>query len=131
MAELSEVFDDLLAPALLAGALRRRPGQPGRAEEPDQRADRPVLPRGAGGDAGGQRGHRRAGQLTRYDADLVVPRRQRLECALLKGVTAHYVMSRDGAAQVQARERELIAELAEAIRAGAPGHAGPGAAPGL
>jgi len=62
----------------------------------------------------------RAGRLTRYDADLVVPRRQRLECALLKGVAAHYVMSREGAAQVQARERELIAELAEAIRAGAP-----------
>jgi dGTPase len=58
--------------------------------------------------------------LTRYDADLEVPRRQRLECALLKGVAAHYVMSREGAAQVQARERELIAELAEAIRAGAP-----------
>ena len=31
--------------------------------------------------------------LTRYAADLVVPRRQRLECALLKGVTAQYVMS--------------------------------------
>jgi len=58
--------------------------------------------------------------LTRYEAGLVVPRRQRLECALLKGVAAYYVMSREGAAQVQARERELIAELAEAIRAGAP-----------
>jgi dGTPase len=61
-----------------------------------------------------------AGPLTRYDADLAVPRRQRLECALLKGVAAHYVMSRDGAAQAQARERELIAELAAAVRAGAP-----------
>jgi dGTPase len=61
-----------------------------------------------------------AGWLTRYDAALVVPRRQWLECALLKGVAAHYVMSREGAALVQARERELIAELAEAIRAGAP-----------
>jgi dGTPase len=58
--------------------------------------------------------------LTRYAADLVVPRRQRLECALLKGVTAHYVMSRAGAAAVQARERELIAELAAALLAGAP-----------
>ncbi len=34
--------------------------------------------------------------LTRYAADLAVPRQQRLECALLKGVTAHYVMSRSG-----------------------------------
>jgi dGTPase len=60
-------------------------------------------------------------RLTRYAADLVVPRRQRLECALLKGVTAQYVMSRAGAAESQARERELIAELAAAVRAGAPG----------
>ena len=52
--------------------------------------------------------------------DLVVPRRQRLECALLKGVTAHYVMSRSGVAATQARERELIAELAAAVLAGAP-----------
>ena len=59
--------------------------------------------------------------LTRYAADLVVPRQQRLECALLKGVTAQYVMARAGAAQYQARERELIAELAAAVLAGAPG----------
>ena len=61
------------------------------------------------------------GALTRYAADLVVPRRQRLECALLKGITAQYVMSRAGAAQTQARERELITELAAAVLAGAPG----------
>jgi dGTPase len=69
-----------------------------------------------------QESTRPAGQppLTRYAADLVVPRRQRLECALLKGVTAHYVMSRAGAAAVQARERELIAELATALLASAP-----------
>jgi len=58
--------------------------------------------------------------LTRYAADLQVPRRQRLECALLKGVTAYYVMSREGAAATQARERELIMELAAAVRMGAP-----------
>jgi dGTPase len=59
--------------------------------------------------------------LTRYAADLVVPRQQRLECALLKGVTAYYVMSRPGAAVQQAREREVIHELTGAVRAGAPG----------
>ena len=61
------------------------------------------------------------GLLTRYAADLVVPRRQRLECALLKAVTAHFVMNRDGVAAYQARQRELIAELAAAVQAGAPG----------
>ena len=58
--------------------------------------------------------------LTRYAADLVVPRPQRLECALLKGVTARYVMSRAGAAASQAAERELIAELAAAVESAAP-----------
>jgi dGTPase len=58
--------------------------------------------------------------LTRYAADLVVPRRQRLECALLKGITAHYVMARAGAAQAQARERELLAELVFAVERAAP-----------
>jgi dGTPase len=62
----------------------------------------------------------RRGQLTRYAADLVVPRQQRLECALLKGVTARYVMSRAGAAASQAREREVVAELAAAVESGAP-----------
>jgi dGTPase len=58
--------------------------------------------------------------LTRYAADLIVPRRQRLECALLKGITAHYVMTRAGVVAAQARERELLAELAFAVERGAP-----------
>jgi len=57
---------------------------------------------------------------TRYGADLVVPRTQRLECALLKGVTARYVMNRPGVAQAQAQERDLVTELAAAIQLGAP-----------
>ncbi len=58
--------------------------------------------------------------LTRYAADLIVPRRQRLECALLKGITAHYVMTREGVAAAQARERDLLTELALAVERGAP-----------
>jgi len=60
------------------------------------------------------------GLLTRYAADLIVPRPQRLECALLKGITAHYVMTRAGVIAAQARERELLAELALAVERGAP-----------
>jgi dGTPase len=59
--------------------------------------------------------------LCRYEGDLTVPRQQRLECALLKGVAAYYVMSRAGVAVAQAHERELIFELADAILAGVPG----------
>ena len=58
--------------------------------------------------------------FTRYAADLVVPRRQRLECALLKAITARYVMNRAGVVAAQARERELLTELAYAIERGAP-----------
>jgi dGTPase len=58
--------------------------------------------------------------FTRYAANLIVPRQQRLECALLKGITARYVMARAGAAAAQARERELLAELAHAVEHGAP-----------
>jgi dGTPase len=61
------------------------------------------------------------GPHTRYSADLVVPRQQRLECALLKAVAMQYVMTRDGAAQAQALERELLTELVFAVERGAPG----------
>jgi dGTPase len=69
------------------------------------------------------------GQPARYAADLVVPRRQLLECALLKAVAAHYVMGRGGAAAQQAREREVITELALAIERGAPATLDPVLAP--
>jgi dGTPase len=81
----------------------------GALDEPPPAAAAPGEPPGPG-----------AAPVTRYSMDLVVPRRQRLECALLKGVTAHYVMSRPGVADAQARQRELIAELAAAVLAGAP-----------
>jgi dGTPase len=58
--------------------------------------------------------------LTRYDSDLIVPRQQQLECALLKAVAMHYVMGREGAAQAQALERELLTELVHAVERGAP-----------
>ncbi|MGH3388780.1 MAG: deoxyguanosinetriphosphate triphosphohydrolase [Actinomadura sp.] len=61
--------------------------------------------------------------LARYGADLVVPRAQRLECDLLKGITAHYVWSRHEVNRT--RQRELITELAELLARGAPGSLDP------
>ena len=58
--------------------------------------------------------------LTRYDANLVVPRQQRLECALLKAIAMQYVMTREGVARAQALERELLTELTFAVERGAP-----------
>ncbi|TQN31099.1 dGTPase [Haloactinospora alba] len=61
------------------------------------------------------------GPLTRYNARLVVPRRLLVECALLKSLTAHYVMARSDTRGHQARERELVTELVEAVYLGVPG----------
>jgi dGTPase len=60
------------------------------------------------------------GRLTRYRAELVVPREQRLECAVLKAVADRYVMQRDAQARRRAQQRIVIAELAEALLARAP-----------
>ncbi|WP_285730922.1 deoxyguanosinetriphosphate triphosphohydrolase [Nocardiopsis sp. ATB16-24] len=60
------------------------------------------------------------GRLTRYGADLIVPRRPLLECALLKAVAAHFVLSREEALAYQAQERRLITELVEALWKSAP-----------
>ncbi|GAA1890070.1 deoxyguanosinetriphosphate triphosphohydrolase [Actinomadura bangladeshensis] len=62
--------------------------------------------------------------LTRYAAELIVPRVPRMENALLKGITAHYVwISHE---EIRARQRTLITELAELMLAGAPGSLDPG-----
>ncbi|MFD0528214.1 HD domain-containing protein [Kitasatospora arboriphila] len=60
------------------------------------------------------------GQLTRYGAELVVPRPVRLECAVLKAVAVRYVMQRDEQAQLRSRQRIVIAELADALTRSAP-----------
>jgi len=115
VAELAEVFDELLrlpcwpaafdgGPAALAGLKHLTSELIGRLCEAAMDATLGAGPASA----------------ARYSMDLVVPRLQRLECALLKGVTAYYVLGRPGVAAAQARQRELIAELAAAVLAGAP-----------
>jgi dGTPase len=59
--------------------------------------------------------------LARYAADLVVPSGIAAECALLKAIAAHFVMTRPGALQRQSEQRRLLTELAEAVLSGAPG----------
>ncbi|OEV02898.1 deoxyguanosinetriphosphate triphosphohydrolase [Streptomyces oceani] len=58
--------------------------------------------------------------LTRYAAELVVPRRARLECAVLKAVADRYVMQRPDQARLRAEQREILAELADALSLRAP-----------
>ncbi|MGW0816011.1 deoxyguanosinetriphosphate triphosphohydrolase [Streptomyces viridiviolaceus] len=60
------------------------------------------------------------GRLTRYTAELVVPRETRLECAVLKAVADLYVMQRAEQERLRADQRIVVAELAEALTARAP-----------
>jgi dGTPase len=60
------------------------------------------------------------GRLTRYRAELVVPRATRLECAVLKAVADRYVMQRTDQELRRRRQRVVIAELAEALLRRAP-----------
>ncbi|NEA61061.1 deoxyguanosinetriphosphate triphosphohydrolase [Streptomyces sp. SID12488] len=60
------------------------------------------------------------GRLTRYAAELVVPREARLECAVLKAVADRYVMQRAEQELIRADQRVVVAELAEALTARAP-----------
>jgi dGTPase len=59
-------------------------------------------------------------RLTRYGAELVVPREQRLECAVLKAVADRYVMQRAAQARRRAEQRVVIDELAHALLERAP-----------
>ncbi|MFJ2115385.1 deoxyguanosinetriphosphate triphosphohydrolase [Streptomyces sp. NPDC087850] len=60
------------------------------------------------------------GPLTRYAAELVVPRAARHECAVLKAVADRYVMQRADQEALRADQRVVLAELAGALTARAP-----------
>lgn len=60
------------------------------------------------------------GPLTRYAAELVVPRGARHECAVLKAVADRYVMQRPAQERLRADQRIVVAELAQALTARAP-----------
>ncbi len=61
-----------------------------------------------------------AGALRRYQANLVVPAGVRAECAVLKAITAQYVMLRKGAPERYAQQREIVTELTHLVMLGAP-----------
>ncbi|MFJ8824681.1 deoxyguanosinetriphosphate triphosphohydrolase [Streptomyces sp. NPDC102467] len=60
------------------------------------------------------------GRLTRYGAELVVPRAARHECAVLKAVADLYVMQRPQQERLRADQRIVVAELAQSLTARAP-----------
>jgi dGTPase len=60
------------------------------------------------------------GRLTRYAADVVVPRDTLVEIAALKGVSAVYVMTASDRQPLYRRQQELLTELVEHLLEAAP-----------
>ena len=58
--------------------------------------------------------------VRRYDADLIVPRSVRIQCALLKGMALRYVMRTRAAEEWYHRQRTILTELVEALCDRAP-----------
>lgn len=56
-----------------------------------------------------------SGPLTRYAADLIVPREERVEVALLKSFAAHYIFRAEQSQERYLHERSLIHRLAEGL----------------
>ena len=60
------------------------------------------------------------GDLTRYGANLIIPRAQRVEVALLKSMAGFYVINASAAQERYAEQQIVIQELVEMVLAQAP-----------
>ena len=60
------------------------------------------------------------GDLTRYAANLLVPRAQRVEVALLKSMAGYYIIRAEKSQERYAKQQEVIIDLMEAVRESAP-----------
>ncbi len=60
------------------------------------------------------------GPLTRYAADLAVPRATAAEVAVLKGIAARFIMTADERQPLLERQRQTLHELADALAGRAP-----------
>ncbi len=60
------------------------------------------------------------GDLTRYAANLLVPRAQRVEVALLKSMAGYYIIRAEKSQERYAKQQQVIIDLVEAVRESAP-----------
>ena len=61
-----------------------------------------------------------SGDLTRYNANLIVPRAQRVEVVLLKSIAGHYVINAASSQVRYAEQQKLLTELVAVILESAP-----------
>ncbi|MFM8844131.1 MAG: deoxyguanosinetriphosphate triphosphohydrolase, partial [Actinomycetota bacterium] len=61
------------------------------------------------------------GDLVRYSANLLVPRAQRVEVALLKSMAGHYIIRAEKSQERYATQQQVIFDLVDAVRVKAPG----------
>ncbi|WP_456244968.1 deoxyguanosinetriphosphate triphosphohydrolase family protein [Longispora urticae] len=115
---LRPVLDELLADPVLV-PLARYDGSHG-AQETLKRATSVLTGRFVATAVSATREEFGDKPLSRYAADLVVPRHTRAQCALLKGLALRYVMRRPEAAPGYARQRDLLAELVHALTVRSP-----------
>ena len=66
------------------------------------------------------RNHFGDGDLVRYEANLLVPRAQKVEVALLKSMAGFYIIRAEKSQERYAKQQQLIGELVEAVFVQAP-----------
>ena len=59
--------------------------------------------------------------MIRYSANLEVPREQRIEVGLLKAISGFYIINSEKSAARYDAEQNLLNELVDAVKRGAPG----------
>lgn len=116
--ELAQVLADLLADPVVA-ALSGYDGSHG-AQAALKRFTSVLTGRFVAAAVAATRAVAGDGPLRRYDADLVVPRLVRAQCALLKGIALRYVMRRRGVEPWYTRQREILTDLVEVLADRAP-----------
>ena len=71
------------------------------------------------------------GPLSRFSADLAVPRLLRAEVAILKAIAFRYVMADPGRRAIQQRQQELLEDLVAVLSARGPAALDPGVRRGI
>lgn len=111
--DLSTVLTELLDLPVVAAGVGHPPGPD--AAVAVKRLTSELTGRLATGAIAATRAAAGSGRLTRYVADLQVPRVLRAEVAVLKAVARHYVMADPARISIQHGEQELLTELVLAL----------------